>query len=147
MSRDIHRPHLITADELAALIAERDAALADSRALRGELRVTRVERDLLKEQLKALQRELFGAKSEARSAEQRDLFLNEAEALGPTAATLPAQADEAQTEVAGHKRKKPGRKPLDPALPREVIRYELPESERTCPNDGKTLIEIGVEVS
>jgi transposase-like protein len=28
-----------------------------------------------------------------------------------------------------------------------VIRYELPESEDTCPKDGTTLIEIGVEVS
>lgn len=128
MARDIHKSHSSTAEELAELIAERDAALADSRALRGELRVTKVERDLLKEQLKAFQRQLFGAKSEARSAEQRDLFLNEAEALAPTAATAPAQSDEAETEVAGHKRKKPGRKPLDPALLREVIRYELPES-------------------
>ncbi|KWO10573.1 IS66 family transposase [Burkholderia ubonensis] len=137
------QPASITAEELAALIAERDA-------LRGELRVTKVERDLLKEQLKAYERRLFGAKSEARSADQRDLFLNEAEALAPTAATLPAQEeDEAETEtqVASYARKKPGRKPLDPALPREVIRYELPESERVCPHDGSVLVEIGVEVS
>ncbi|WP_010121840.1 hypothetical protein, partial [Burkholderia oklahomensis] len=115
------QPASITAEELAALIAERDAMLAERDALRGELRVTKVERDLLKKQLKAYERRLFGAKSEARSADQRDLFLNEAEALAPTAATLPAQEeDEAQTQVAGHARKKPGRKPLDPALPREV---------------------------
>jgi transposase len=134
-------PASITAEELAALIAERDA-------LRGELRVTKVERDLLKEQLKAFERRLFGAKSEARSTDQRDLFLNEAEALAPTAATLPAQEeDEADTHVSGHTRKKPGRKPLDPALPREVIRYELAESERICPHDGSVLVEIGVEVS
>lgn len=140
MTRAPLTPVSITAEELAALIAERDA-------LRGELRVTKVERDLLKEQLKAFERRLFGAKSEARSADQRDLFLNEAEALAPTAATLPAQEDEADTQVAGHKRKKPGRKPLDPALPREVIRYELPESARICPHDGSMLVEIGVEVS
>jgi transposase len=47
--------------------------------------------------------------SEARSAEQRDLFLNEAEGLAATAATSPAQSDGAETQVAGHKRKKPGR--------------------------------------
>jgi transposase len=142
------QPASITAEELAALIAERDAMLAERDALRGELRVTKVERDLLKEQLKAYERRLFGAKSEARSADQRDLFLNEAEALAPTAATLPAQEeDEAGTQVAGHTRKKPGRKPLDPALPREVVRYELPESERVCPHDGSVLVEIGVEVS
>ena len=28
-----------------------------------------------------------------------------------------------------------------------MIRYELPESERTCPNDGTALVQIGVEVS
>jgi len=148
MTRAPLNPVSITADELAALIAERDAVLVERDALRGELRVTKVERDLLKEQLKAFERRLFGAKSEARSADQRDLFLNEAEALAPTAATLPAQEDQADsTPVAGHKRKKPGRKPLDPALPREVIRYELSESERICPHDGSVLVEIGVEVS
>jgi transposase len=134
----------ITVDELNALIAARD----ERDALRGELRVTKVERDLLKEQLKAFERRLFGAKSEARSDAQRDLFLNEAEALAPTDATLPAQEDDAnRTPVAGHLRKKPGRKPLDPALPREVIRYELSEEERVCPQDGTALVQIGVEVS
>jgi hypothetical protein len=86
MTRTSLAPVSITAEELAALIAECDA-------LRGELRVTKVERDLLKEQLKAFERRLFGARSEARSANQRDLFLNEAEALAPTGATLPAQED------------------------------------------------------
>lgn len=64
------RPSLvsITADELAALIAERDAVLAERDALRGELRVTKVERDLLKEQLKAFERRLFGAKRAAPSS-------------------------------------------------------------------------------
>src|SRR5450830_565004 len=147
MTSDTPKHVSITAEELATLIAERDAALAERDAARGELRVTKVERDLLKEQLKAFERRLFGAKSEARSTDQRDLFLNEAEALAPTAATLPAQEAEADTEVGAHKRKKPGRKPLDPALPREVIRYELPESERVCPHDGVMLVEIGVEVS
>jgi len=61
----------------------------------------------------------------------------------------PAQEEEGtpETEVAGHKRKKRGRKPLDPALPRVEVRHELPESERVCPLDGQTLVEIGVEVS
>lgn len=49
--------------------------------------------------------------------------------------------------VAGHTRKKRGRKPLDPALPREVVRHELPESERVCPHDGSVLVEMGVETS
>ncbi|MGN8139244.1 transposase domain-containing protein, partial [Paraburkholderia sp. 22099] len=94
-------------DELQALRAE----LA---AMKSELRVVTVERDLLREKLKAFQRQLFAAKSEVRGAEQRDLFLNEAEA----GATGSEPAQEAQTEqsieVGAHERKKRGRKPLDP---------------------------------
>ena len=116
----------ITAEELAALIAERDAL----------------------ERLKALQRQLFAAKSEARGTDQKDLFLNEAEALAPTDQTPPAETNEEEsTPVAGHQRKKRGRKPLDPALPREIVRHELPEAERVCAHDGHALVEIGAEVS
>lgn len=49
--------------------------------------------------------------------------------------------------MAGHSRKKGGRKPLDPALPRVEVRHELPESERVCPHDDLPLVEIGVELS
>jgi len=87
-------------------------------------------------------------KSEARGTDQKDLFLNEAEALASTAQTLPAEIDdEESTAVAGHQRKKRGRKPLDPALPRDIVRHELPESERICAHDGHALVEIGAEVS
>ena len=132
----------ITTEELNALIAERDT-------LRGALRVVTVERDLLQERLKAYLHQLFAAKSEARGTDQRDLFLNEAEALASTGDTAAAQEDASDDgiEVAGHKRQKRGRKPLDPSLPREVVRHELPESERSCPHDGAALVEMGVEIS
>jgi len=74
----------ITTEEFNAIIAERDA-------LRGELKVVKVERDLLQERLKAFLRQLFTAKSEARGTDQQDLFLNEAEALAPTPATPAAE--------------------------------------------------------
>ncbi|WP_144021073.1 IS66 family transposase, partial [Caballeronia sordidicola] len=140
----------ITTAEFNALIAardERDALRGERDELRGELRVTKAERDLVKEQLKLMMRKLFGASSEKRDARQGDLFLNEAETLAPSPATRPAQEDGPEIEVAAHKRKKGGRKPLDPALPREVIRYELPEDQLVCPHDGSELVEIGVEVS
>ena len=134
-------PATITAEELAALIAERDA-------LAGALRVATTERDLALERLRSLQRQLFAAKSEVRGTDQKDLFLNEAEALAPTDQTTPAETDEEEsTPVAGHQRKKRGRKPLDPALPREIVRHELPEAERVCAHDGHALVEIGAEVS
>ena len=136
----------LTAEDFNALMAEREAAVTEREALRGELKVVKVERDLLKEKLNAFLRKLFAAKSEARGNAQSDLF-NEAEALassGPMAEEVPVDSG---IEIAGHTRQKRGRKPLDPSLPREIVRHELPESERVCLHDGKTLVEIGVETS
>ena len=110
--------------------------------LQGELRVVRTERDLLKERVNAFLRRLFAAKSEVRGSEQKDLFFNEAEALAPT---LPPAED--RVKVPAHSRAKRGRKPLDPALPREVVRHELTAAERICPHDGAELKEIGIEAS
>ena len=149
-----------TAEEFAALqkalaqaTAQQQEAADRHAALIGELRITRAERDLLKEQLSKFQRQLFAAKSEklgqASAGHQKDMFFNEAEVLG--SAAQPAQeeteADDNSVDVPAHKRTKRGRKPLDPALPREVVRHELPESERVCPHDGSVLREIGVEAS
>lgn len=132
-----------------SLQTQRDALHSTQQSLVGENRVLRVERDLLKERLAKMMHKMFAAKSEARGTEQKDMFFNEAEAHAAATQADPAQ-EESQadqgTDVASHKRKR-GRKPLDPALPRQVERHELPESERICPHDGATLTEIGVEVS
>lgn len=128
-------------------------ALAEARthndALAGELRVTRTERDLLKEQLNKFKRQLFAASSEVTGQHQRDMFFNEAESLGAQAepAAEEAASDDDKIDVPGHRRAKRGRKPLDPELPREVVRHELPEDERVCPHDGAALREIGVEAT
>ena len=129
----------LSPEAFAALVAERDT-------LRDQLKTVTVERDLLKEKLAAQLRQLFAARSEARGTDQKDLFLNEAEALAP-AGTPVAEEAEPGIEVSGHVRKKRGRKPLDPNLPREIIRHELPESDRRCAHDGTALVEIGVEIS
>jgi transposase len=113
----------------------------------GELRVVRTERDLLKEQLNRFKRQLFDAKSEVSTAHQKDLFFNEAEIEGAHAQPAAAETEDELIEVPAHQRAKRGRKPLDPALPRDVRRHELPEDERVCPHDGAALREIGVEVS
>jgi transposase len=129
-------------DALGVLQSERDALV-------GENRVLRVERDLLKERLNKMLHKLFAAKSEVRGGEQNDLFFNEAEAL--SAQSAPAQeetdAEQGASNVAAHQRAKRGRKPLDPALPRHVVRHELSEAERICPHDGALLTQIGVEAS
>lgn len=130
----------LTADEYDALLAERAR-------LTQQLRVVTVERDVLKERLDAYLRRLFAAKSEARNAAQGDLFLNEAEALAPVGTPVAEDVEAEGIEIAGHLRKKRGRKPLDPHLPREIVRHELPASERVCAHDGTALVEIGVDIS
>jgi transposase len=127
----------LSTEEYQALLAEREA-------LRAELRLAKAERDLAEERLRAYKHELFGASSEARATDQLGLF-NEAEALGADA--TPVREDEPATQVAGHTRGKRGRKHLDPNLPREIVRHELPEPDRFCAHDGHALIEIGVETS
>jgi len=149
-----------TTDEIAALrqalsdaMARGEQAARRSVELAGELRVLRTERDLLKEQLDRFKRQLFDAKSEklgeASAAHQKDLFFNEAEVEGAQAQPAAAETENEneKTDVPAHQRAKRGRKPLDPVLPREVRRHELPEDERVCPHDGARLSEIGVEVS
>ncbi|SDJ47091.1 Transposase [Paraburkholderia steynii] len=133
-------PSSSSADELKALRAE----LA---SMKSELRVVTVERDLLREKLKAYQRQQFAAKSEARAVEQRDLFLNEAEAHAAGCEPALESGAEQSIGVGAHARKKRGRKPLDPMLPRAIVRHELPESERVCAHDGHVLVEIGAEIS
>jgi len=137
-----------TLEEFAALQKALADALKRNDSLAGELRVTRTERDLLKEQLNKFKRQLFAASSEVSGQHQKDMFFNEAESLGAQAEPAAEEADDDdKLDVPGHKRAKRGRKPLDPALPREVVRHELPEGERVCPHDGAALTEIGVEVS
>src|SRR6478609_5478949 len=136
-----------TAEEIAALRQALSEAVARGEELAGELRVVRTERDLLKEQLNRFKRQLFDAKSEVSAAHQKDMFFNEAELEGAQAQPAAAETEDERIDVPAHQRAKRGRKPLDPALPRDVRRHELPEGERVCPHDGARLSEIGVEVS
>lgn len=125
--------------ELAKLRAENEALKQNNKRLQ-------LERDHYKLQADATLRKLFAAKSEVRHhPAQKDLLFNEAEEL----ATVASIADDKPKAVAvsAHAKKKPGRKPLDPSLPREVVRVELPEAERICAHDGARLVEIGVEAS
>ena len=136
-------------EALASATKRSEEACRQSQLLKSELVLVRTERDLLKERLNKFMRKIFAAKSEASSQSQKDMFFNEAEVLGVQAQPA-AQEEDAEDEgidVPAHKRAKRGRKPLDPALPRHVVRHELPESERMCPHDGLPLKEVGVEAS
>ena len=124
------------------------ALLDEQQKLTQQLRLMTVERDLLQERVNAFLHRLFAAKSEAReNPAQRDLFLNEAEALAPQGSPIAEEALPEAVAVASHSRTKRGRRPLDPHLPREIMRHELPEAERVCTHDGARLVEIGAVIS
>jgi transposase len=133
MSESISQPVASVLDEIMRLRSELEHS-------QREAKVLRVERDLLKERIKAFERKVFAAKSEARHGEQRDLFFNEAE-------TLAVEPPATPIDVPAHRRHKGGRKPIDPDLPREIVRYELPIEQCICPHDGAPLKEIGIEAS
>jgi transposase len=67
-----------TLKEITALRQALADALKQNESLTGELRITRTERDLLKEQLNKFKRQLFAASSEAAGQHQKDMFFNEA---------------------------------------------------------------------
>lgn len=79
--------------------------------------------------MKACEWRLFGVKSEAGTAEQRDLSMGGRSVDANGSSLAGARGDEAKTRVAGHTRKRRGRKPLDALL----------KSERTRPHDGSML--------
>lgn len=110
----------------------------------------------LREQINILLAKRFG-----RSSEKGDPMMgfpvlpglfDEAEQIQDTTtdevdAETETDEKEKTTTVAGHQRKKPGRKPLPDWLPRVEVIHELPESERICDLDESPLTEIGREIS
>jgi transposase len=84
-----------------------------------------------------------------RSAEQLQADKNQpplfsAEARETEAPEIPGP--EECSPVRPHTRKRPGRRPLDPNLPREKRTVDIPESEKTCAC-GARLTKIGEETS
>jgi transposase len=94
----------------------------------------------LEEMVRLLRNELFGRKSEVRrqpDQSQLQLFAT------PDAPPAPEPAQEFIIEA--HARKKRGRKPLSPDLPREEVIHDIAEEEKQCAC-GTQLSRIGEEV-
>jgi transposase len=113
--------------ELGTAVEERDAEIAQ-----------------LREYLRLLKSQRFGATSERAHRDQLGLF-NEAEALAASAGE--ALEEVPGVSVAAHTRTKRGRRPLPAWMPREEILHDLPEAEKVCPHDGTALVEIARESS
>ena len=101
---------------------------------------------VLKEEIEDLQAKLQLAlfKRYGRSSEKIDLSQIEFFEV--------PEMDEEPTEedttiiVASHPRKKPGRKALDPAIPRKIIVHDIDEENKIC-GCGHNLVKVGEEVT
>jgi transposase len=105
-----------------------------------ETKIHSLEREItfLREQLSLMKYKRFG-----RSSEESP--------IGPAlpffegdAKPVPPQAVDQTITVAEHERKRPGRKPLDPRLPRVITLVDIPEGEKLC-TCGAHLVKIGEE--
>ena len=97
----------------------------------------------LQEQLNIALAKRFASRSEQLSPDQIKLF-DEAESTAEE--TVATDAEESVT-VSSHRRKTGVRKPLPARLERIDIIHDLPESERRCDHDGRTLKEINEVIS
>ncbi len=129
-----------TIEALRALIL-----LQQEKQIRHEVELSERNEEIsqLREYIRLLKSQRFGARSERSHASQMGLF-NEAEAI--------VDEDDGQTEseastieVPAHtRRKRGGRKPLPAFLPREEIVHDLSEEEKICAsNPAHTLARIG----
>ena len=136
-----------TTDSLRSDVAAREDALAQT--LR-ELATERKENDRLREQIRLYLQKQFGPSSEKLSKDQLKIF-NESELLSepeeeetsPDGSTM----DDSGPSDPGRPRRKKGRRPLPPSLPRRDVIHDLEPDEKICPHDGHELQRIGEEVS
>jgi len=96
--------------------------------------------EILEEKLRLALYQRFGRSSEKIDPNQQELFGEaEVEAESP-------ETEEPATVVSSHTRKKAGRRPLDPNIPREDVIHDIPEEEKVC-GCGTRLSKIDEVVS
>ncbi len=127
------------------MVAEKIRELPDDvqnyiTSLRDENTSLKTENVTLREELRLALFRKFGRKSEKLDPLQNELF-GEAES-DTEAPTLESE----DIVVPTHKRKKAGRKPLDPNIPREEVIHDIPEEEKIC-GCGATLSKVDEVVS
>jgi len=102
----------------------------------------------IKERYDLLLWKRFGRSAEQLVDESQQLLFNEKAEITETVETRENgnPTNEELSEVKSYTRKKPGRKALDPNLPRNETVIDIPESEKTCACGAK-LSRIGEETS
>ncbi len=126
-------------ERLQAQLAEKEAAWA-------------AEKRSLFEQIRLLLDNRFGPSTEKYSIKQQDMFFDEAESLTDDPAEEDDAGDDsidndAQPARSGGKRRRGGRAPLPPELPRVDIVHDLPEDAQQCACGCGALTRIGEEVT
>ena len=101
-----------------------------------QLTINKLHIESLEDAIKIFLAKKFGSSSER--WEGQPLLFNEAEESSKEA----EKAEESSSNVKGHKRKKPGRKPLPPHIPREQVYYQLLGADRNC-ECGTEMREVG----
>ncbi len=99
---------------------------------------------MLEDELRLLRHKIFGRLSERFSVEdlqQRNLF-DEAETINQE---QERKLPETKVDVSAHRRRKRGRKPLPPDLPREEVIHDISEDEKVY-SCGSIMVRIGEEV-
>ena len=99
------------------------------------------ENELLREQIRLLQAQMFGKKSEKGAADSGAVQMALFDMPEPEIEPEPEEV-----EVSPHQRKKPGRKKLPDNLPRETIVHDIPEQDKIC-GCGESLECIGEDIS
>jgi len=117
-------------ERLKALLAEQKQSLTDK-----EQRIQTLE-----ELIRYFKHQKFSASSEKSSTDQLGLF-NEAEEI----AQNDTDDENPSVDVKAHQRTSKPRVAIPPHLPREVIEYDLAESEKVCPHDQTPLVGLGTE--
>lgn len=134
-----------TLEELLARLHEQTTEAtrqaAEAARLKASLQHAETKIQALTLELAHLKRLRYGVKSEALTAEQRDLFQ---ETLETDLAAVEAETEQA-APAPRKKRERAGRQPLPPHLPRIEIRHE-PDT-CTCGQCGQGLVQIGIDVS
>ena len=125
-------------EALKTIIVDQDVTIREQQE-RYESRI-----EFLEEQLRFLQKELFGRKTEKRPLPEdgRQLLLfDEAEKI-----VREEKPEPESVVVPQHSRQKPKRRPLPEELPRVEVIHDIAEEEKVC-QCGATLSRIGEEVS
>jgi transposase len=133
--------------ELVAKVSDLEQKIQSLETVVSSLTAQIAKQDALikwyEEQFKLAQRRRFGSSSEQSPDQLRfDNLFNEAEEQADP--SLPEPTFE---EITYKRKKRVGKKKDDlSGLPVERIDYELPESERICPECGKIMDDIGVTI-